>query len=230
MAMKKKFLGLALAAAVALPATGVYAYDVNPSTDGKKQLLEMDKDETGEVTIPINGKVENKQGQVSGRIEVELPSKMAFVVQPDGTLPSTKYTIKNNSSDVNIQLAVSSFKGGKAITDGSTGGIQLLPKNNFNGANANDKYRNQISLELSKIDASEPAIDLGDFANATPDERKLGRIDAQDTADIWLRGTAGTKDSAKLDESSLEADKKTDVDSKGAQENFELVFSISKID
>lgn len=226
MAMKKKFLGLALAAAVALPATGVYAYDVNPSTDGKKQLLEMDKDETGEVTIPINGKVENKQGQVSGRIEVELPSKMAFVVQPDGTLPSTKYTIKNNSSDVNIQLAVSSFQGGKAITDGSTGGIQLLSKDVFDDVNVDERYRNQVSLELSKIGAGE--IDLGDFANVAPNDRKLGTIDAQGTADIWLRGTAGTKGSAKPNESSFSDDQKTDVDSKGAQENFELVFSISK--
>lgn len=226
MAMKKKFLGLALAAAVALPATGVYAYDANPSTDGKKQLLEMDKDETGEVTIPINGIVKNKQGQVSGRIEVELPSKMAFVVQPNGTLPSTKYTIKNNSSDVNIQLAVSSFKGGKAITDGSTGGIQLLSKTKFSETEVTNRYRNQVSLELSKIGEGE--IDLGDFANVAPDDRKLGTIDAQGTADIWLRGTAGTKDSAKSNENSFSDDQKTDVDSKGAQENFELVFSISK--
>lgn len=225
MAMKKKFLGLALAAAVALPATGVYAYDVNPSTDGKKQLLEMDKDETGEVTIPINGSVENKQGQVSGRIEVELPSKMAFVVQADGTLPSTKYTIKNNSSDVNIQLAVSSFTGGKNIDNGSTGGIQLLPKADFSGGTTT-KYRNQVSLELTKVNPTEGAIDLGNFGQLTPDAKKLGRIDAQGTADIWLKGTAGTKPSTDSPSQATQ----TDVDSKGAQENFELVFSISKID
>ena len=227
MAMKKKFLGLALAAAVALPATGVYAYDVNPSADGKKQLLEMDKDETGEVTIPINGIVENKQGQVPDRIEVELPSKMSFVVDPNGNLPSTKYTIKNNSANVDIQLAVSSFKGGTTNTgDGSTGGIQLLSKSNFTGSGGADaKYRNQISLELSKIDASQSAIDLGDFRQLDPDAKKLGRINAQGTADLWLRGKAGTKASTGADS----ANTQTDVDSKGAQEDFELVFSISKV-
>lgn len=225
MAMKKKFLGLALAAAVALPATGVYAYDVNTSTDGKKQLLEMDKDETGDVTITVNGRVENKQGQVPDRIEVELPSKMAFVVQPDGTLPSTKYTIKNNSSDVNIQLAVSSFQGGTKNTgDGSTGGIQLLSKEQFElESGASNKYRNQVSLQLTKIGSGE--IDLGNFNALNPGDKKLGTINAKDTADLWLKGTAGTKPST----GSSSATGQTDVDSKGAQENFELVFSISKI-
>ena len=90
MAMKKKFLGLALAA------TSVYAAN-------DTQSIEMGKNDTKNVTVPVSGTIRNKQGQApEGRIEVELPTKMAFTVDQDGNLPSTTYTVQNKSQDVNI--------------------------------------------------------------------------------------------------------------------------------
>ena len=81
MAMKKKFLGLAMAAAIALPATSAYAAPVviEDATKGTK-TLQMDINETSDVTVPVTGSVTDKNGNLPQRIEVVLPSKMAFTV------------------------------------------------------------------------------------------------------------------------------------------------------
>lgn len=228
MAMKKRFLGLAMAAAITLPTVLTSAAYAATTTVGDKQVVEMGKDESENVTVPVTGTIRNKQGQVADRIEVELPSKMAFTVDADGNLPETKYTIKNNSANVNIELAVDSFTGGSDIKDGSTGGINLLSKNDFNSQNSSGGlYRNQISLGLTKVNGTDE-VDLGDFKQLTAAQRKLGVIQHGQMVELKLRGQAGTNESAKSSESSMDVAQKTDVDTKGATDNFELVFSIKK--
>ena len=99
MAMKKKFLGLALAAAVALPATGVYADTIN-----------IGENESRNHQVTVNGSVLGKDGSVpAGRIEVELPTAMQFTVHEDGQLTGVEYTV-NNSGSVPVQVLVSSFQ------------------------------------------------------------------------------------------------------------------------
>ncbi|MFN8605392.1 MAG: hypothetical protein U0Z74_04955 [Romboutsia timonensis] len=72
MAMKKKFLGLALATMVALPATTAFA----ATPEGYKSI-EMGETETQQVQIPVTGSIKNKDGSApAGRIEVELPTKI----------------------------------------------------------------------------------------------------------------------------------------------------------
>lgn len=228
MAMKKKFLGLAMAAAITLPTVLTSAAYAATTTVGDKQVVEMGKDESENVTVPVTGTIRNKQGQVADRIEVELPSKMAFTVDADGNLPETKYTIKNNSANVNIELAVDSFTGGSDIKDGSTGGINLLSKSEFTSQNGSGGlYRNQISLGLTKVNGTEE-VDLGNFQKLNSDQRKLGTIQHGQMVELKLRGEAGKKESAKLGEESTPVDQKTDVDAKGATDNFELVFSVKK--
>ena len=53
MAMKKKFLGLAMAAMVALPATSVYAWDKNGNTlsGNESDIMTQDVTVTGEVKV-----------------------------------------------------------------------------------------------------------------------------------------------------------------------------------
>ncbi len=215
MAMKKKFLGLALAAAVALPATTAYAAN-------DTQSIEMGKNETKNVTVPVSGSIRNKKGQApEGRIEVELPTKMAFTVDQDGNLPSTTYTVQNKSQDVNIDLSVASFSGGSNSAGQSTG-IKLHAKGGVSSERDN-KYRNEIELKLtnSKEDIE---IDLGGFNTSGGNGTNLATINAGETKSIVLSGVAGTKTST----SNGVSGDGTDVDSKGANEEFNLVFSIKK--
>lgn len=214
MAMKKKFLGLALAAAVALPATTAYA--ANDTT----KTVEMGKNETQNVTVPVSGTIRTNQGQApEGRIEVELPTKMAFTVDQDGKLPSTTYTIQNRSKDVSIDVSVASFSGG-AGSAGNSNGIKLYQKNQVSNSRT-EKYRNEIELQLTNTKGNKE-IDLGNFNALSGDQTKLATIDAGDTNSIVLSGVAGNKPSNDLGLGD------TDVDSKGATEDFNLVFSIKK--
>ena len=214
MAMKKKFLGLALAAAVALPATTAYAAN-------DTQSIEMGKNETQNVTVPISGTIRNNQGQApEGRIEVELPTKMAFTVDQDGNLPSTTYTIQNRSQDVSIDVSVASFSGGSTATAGNSTGIKLHQKNQVSNSRT-EKYRNEIELQLTNPKGNKE-IDLGNFNALSGSDTKLATIAAGDTNSIVLSGVAGKKPSNDLGLGDA------DVDSKGATEDFNLVFSIKK--
>lgn len=213
MAMKKKFLGLALAAAVALPATTAYA-----ANDTK--TVEMGKNETQNVTVPVSGTIKNSQGQApEGRIEVELPTKMAFTVDQEGNFTDTTYTIQNKSKDVSIDVSVASFSGGSDSAGNSTG-IKLHQKGEVSGSRT-DKYRNEIELQLTNSKDNKE-IDLGNFNALSGSQTKLATIAAGDTNSIVLSGVAGKKLSNELGLSGA------DVDSKGATEDFNLVFSIKK--
>lgn len=212
MAMKKKFLGLALAAAVALPATTAYAAD-------DTQSIEMGKNETKNVRVPVSGSIRNKQGQApEGRIEVELPTKMAFTVDEEGNLPRTTYTIQNRSKDISIDVSVASFSGGSTATEGGSDGIKLHPSNTVTG-HREDRYRNEIELKLTNEDNSKN-IDLGNFKTLDETQKQLATVDSGETNSIVLSGVAGTKESTDVGA--------TGVDSKGANEEFNLVFSIKK--
>ena len=214
MAMKKKFLGLALAAAVALPATTAYAAN-------DTQSVEMGKNDTQNVTVPISGTIRNHQGQApEGRIEVELPTKMAFTVDQDGNLPSTTYTIQNRSQDVSIDVSVASFSGGSTATAGGSDGIKLHQSGTVTG-HREDKYRNEIELKLTNAKDSSKNIDLGNFKSLNESQRLLATVASGETNSIVLSGVAGKKTSDDVSGDST-------VDSKGATEDFNLVFSIKK--
>lgn len=229
MAMKKKFLGLAMAAMVAVPATSAYAAPVVTPVDDATQKLEMDVNNTGEVTVPVTGTVQTKDGQQPQRIEVVLPSKLAFTVDKDGNFIDTNCEIENKSNNVDINISVHSFNGGSPVENGSGDGIQLLTKDEFDGKGGRDHiYRNQIRLSLSKVGKSgsqDPgdAVDLGKCNSLAPDAKKLGTLKAGNKTTLQLTGEAGTKDSGEAGLADGE-----DVDSKGAKENFNLVFSITK--
>lgn len=217
MAMKKKFLGLALAAAVALPATTAYAAN-------DTQSIEMGKNETQNVEVPVSGSIRNKQGQApEGRIEVELPTKMAFTVDEEGNLSRTNYTIQNRSKDESIDVSVASFSGGSTATAGGSDGIKLHPSNTVTGDRGN-KYRNEIELKLTNAQDALKSVDLGGFKNiSNENEKLLATVKPGGTNSIVLSGVAGTKPSEHAT-----SDDGTDVDTKGTSEEFNLVFSIKK--
>ena len=145
MAMKKKFLGLALAAAVALPATGVYADTTDTINIGENQSRNHQ--------VTVNGSVLGKDGSVpAGRIEVELPTAMQFTVHEDGQLTGVEYTV-NNSGSVPVQVLVSSFQK-------TEGNITLKAEHEIN----NELDRSNVNLQLNGVVGGQPkSIDLGDL-------------------------------------------------------------------
>lgn len=220
MAMKKKFLGLAVAAMVAIPATGVYAAPTITDIGNDNIKLEANGD-TAEYEIPVTGYVTDDEGEKPQRIEVELPSKMAFTVNQDSSVTETDYTIRNRSTNTAIELSVGSFSGGLNTSNGEGNGIQLLSKSKFDTQTASNLFRNQISLTLANTDGQHE-VDLGDYKT----QPKLAKIEAGRNTVIKLKGKAGTKTS----ETAPGASNGTDVDSQGAQQDFDLVFSIKKVE
>lgn len=116
MAMKKKFLGLALAITMALPMGTAFA-DTN--------TIGGDLNDTLTPEVKITGSVKNSTGQApAGRLEVELPTTMSFTVDQDGNFKGVDYKVTNNSS-VGITVGVSQFKEGNPAENG---GIILKTK------------------------------------------------------------------------------------------------------
>ena len=102
MAMKKKFLGLALATMVAMPATGVYAA-------GNTQTITGKDTSTLNHTIPVTGSVTKSNGLAAdGQITVELPTAMAFAVNEKGEFSGATYEVSNQSG-CGIDISVSQF-------------------------------------------------------------------------------------------------------------------------
>ena len=89
MAMKKKFLGLALATMVALPATSVYAA-------GDNNIINGVDTQTYTQNVKVSGSVSNKQGIApAGKIEVELPTSMTFSVDEASNFKGVEYNVQN---------------------------------------------------------------------------------------------------------------------------------------
>lgn len=210
MAMKKKFLGLAMAAAVALPASSAYA----AGTTGTQTI----NSDNSNVQVEVTGEVLNKDGQKPQKMEVVLPSKMAFTVDATGDLQGTQFEIANNSTNVDINVSVAEFTGGRTLTNGSGEGIEVVDEDRF--SDGTGFYRNQVKLSLGKVGSNDP-LDLGTLRKSPSTvERKVATIDSGQKATLELKGKAGSE--------SVSSKNATDVDTKGATDDFKLVFSISK--
>lgn len=198
MAMKKKFLGLALAAAVALPATSAYA-DTTTITGNDTETLTQD--------VTVSGTVRKSTGEApAGKLEVELPTTMAFTVDEEGNFNGANYKVTNRSA-VGIRLSVAEFR----ETD-SNGGITL---NRVTGFNPVDKDRANIAMSLDgNVDGSFTSVDLSQVTAGT--EAKVLDVGANDAGILRLSGVAGTKK------------ENVDLESKGAKEDFTLVFKVKK--
>lgn len=198
MAMKKKFLGLALAAAVALPATSAYA-DTTTITGNDTETLTQD--------VTVSGTVRKSTGEApAGKLEVELPTTMAFTVDEEGNFNGANYKVTNRSA-VGIRLSVAEFR----ETD-SNGGITL---NRVTGFNPADKDRANIAMSLDgNVDGSFTSVDLSQVTAGT--EENVLDVGANDAGILRLSGVAGTKK------------ENVDLESKGAKEDFTLVFKVKK--
>lgn len=207
MAMKKKFLGLALAAAVALPATGVYA-----DTIGGTQ------NQTLNHTVTVTGTVSNKKGIApEGKIEVELPTAMKFRVDQDGTFEGSDFRVENKSK-VGIDVFVDEFR------TNAGGNITVKEKNDL-VTNKSTLDRSNVYLELTgNVGGTPKTIDLKTVSEKTQEnDKKILNVSGGSTGLIQLQGGAGTA----LASGSSE-DSPAGIDANGASGDFTLIYKIKK--
>lgn len=209
MAMKKKFLGLALATMVAMPATGVYANGTT-SNGATHNLIQSanPQDQSVETTIPVNGEVLNSENK-SGKIQVEIPTAMAFAVKSDSKIEGTQYEVRNLGAD-SIDISVASFTK-------STGNIDIRTAAEISGDTGGTTYtRKDVSLILNgSANGTKKSVDLGEINQGQISEKQVATIPANGNQTITLTGTAGKKEDSDLNKS-------------GTDGSFNLSFRISK--
>lgn len=143
MAMKKKFLGLAMAAMVALPAAA-YA-----------DTFQWDEGATKDVEVTVSGSVKNANGLApQGKLEVELPVSMDFSVDQNGTFVGTSYKVTNKSQH-NVGVSVANF----SETD-PNGGITILSTSQ--SSSIDSKGRDNVIIAL--VGDNKQYVDLGEFS------------------------------------------------------------------
>ena len=208
MAMKKKFLGLAMAAMVAMPATSVYAFNANGET------LTGNDTETMTQDVTVTGEVKSSQGTVAqGRLEVILPTSLAFSVDQEGNFTNVNYSVTNNSK-CPITVGVQQFSETNKKDDE---GIVLKDKNE----DMSQLARNNVQMALvgdNGSTGSKRYVDLGaaDTQNLAQPQEILD-VPSNQTKVIQLLGNAGkNKD---LDSATVQ---------KGTTETFTVVFAVKK--
>lgn len=200
MAMKKKFLGLAMAAMVALPAAA-YA-----------DTAQWNEGETKDVNVTVSGSVKSNTGIApQGKLEVELPVSMDFSVDQNGTFSGTSYKVTNRSQH-DVAVSVADFK-----ETNTQGGIKLLGTSKLSDLNSTGK-RNEVIMAL--VGDGNVHVDLGAFNKTTDSQKKLLVVPKNNgVGTIRLEGIAGTREMDTVDNVSNDT---------GVAEKFELVFQIKK--
>lgn len=201
MAMKKKFLGLAMAAMVALPAAA-YADTTFQWNEGQPQ----------NVDVTVTGSVKSSTGIApQGKLEVELPVSMDFSVDQNGTFTGTSYNVTNRSQH-DVAVSVADFK-----ETNKQGGIKLLGTSELSNLNSTGK-RNEVIMAL--VGDGNVHVDLGAFNKTTDSQKNLLVVPKNNgVGTIRLEGIAGTKDMDTVGNVSNDT---------GVAETFELVFQIKK--
>lgn len=203
MAMKKKFLGLAMAAMVAMPMTTAFAA-------GQKDTVIFEDSKPYYHTVPVSGNIDKGNGTAAtGQIKVELPTSMAFSVDKAGNFQGCNFDV-DNKSESPIAVYVSEF-------NTVQGGITIKSKSEFSQSSLKSSLnRSNVYLELKGTESE--SVDLYDFLDKKITEKKVLSVEENNMRTITLTGGAGTasdSDSGNLDTT-------------GASGKFSLVFKIQK--
>lgn len=209
MAMKKRFLGLAMAAMVAMPASSAYAWTA--SADG--DTLTGNNTETMTQNVTVTGDIKSSQGTVSqGRLEVILPTTMAFSIDQSGNFTNVNYKVTNNSPEA-ISVGVQQFRktkttGGITLKDKDASGMDTLTRDNVqmalvgdNGSGSTPRYVDLGASATQNLTSTQPLID----------------VESKQTGIIQLLGNAGKNTSSESAELQ-----------KGMTEQFTIVFEVKK--
>ena len=208
MAMKKRFLGLAMAAMVAMPATSVHAFNANGDT------ITGNETETMTQNVTVTGEVKSNQGTVAqGRLEVVLPTSMAFSVDQNSNFTNVDYSVTNNSP-CDITVGVQQFSETNTKTDE---GIVLKDKD----TDMSTLARNNVQMALVGDNGSGSTrryVDLGAASTQSLTQpTDILDVPSNQTKVIQLLGNAGkdkSQDSTKVQN--------------GTTETFTVVFAVKK--
>lgn len=189
--MKKKLLSLLMAGAV-VAGTSVQAF-AQTYIDNDTQTIDAN--------VTVSGTISDQNGNApSGKIQVEVPTKLTFTVDAKGNFKAAQYAIKNSGS-APVQVLVGDFQ-----ETNTSGGI-TLKKHSESLAGAN-----RATVQLALV-GNNDYVDLANVsAKATT---PISIIAAGDTNNIQLKGAAGTTPDGSLDQS-------------GESEDFNLIFKIKK--
>lgn len=200
MAMKKKFLGLAMAAAIALPASSAYAAN-NTLTGNSNDKLKQSVTVTGVVNKSDNA-------SPNGTLTVELPTTLSFTVDKDGVFSGAQYQVTNKSSE-SITVAVAEF----SETDYSdTSGIKLQPTTK---SSEEMQALDRRNIQLALVGDNKAYVDLSNQDEVKSKKTLLTVEGNNSTGTIHLLGEAGKT-------------KTGYAETAGASETFNLVFEIKK--
>ncbi len=199
MSMKKKFLALALAGAVAMPLTANASGTLSHIVTGNDT-----QDQFGQVTV--NGVVQTQTGQApDGQISVELPTSMGFTVAQDSSvITAGAYTVQNKGKNP-VSVSVVDFTETQPTT-----GITVETNAGFN---ANSKKRSVVSMTLTGDNSN--VVDLGAFKTSKAEQQLISAVPAAGQSTMTLNVVAGTKQD-------------TNADTNGIQEDFVVKFKIHK--
>lgn len=170
MTMKKRFLGLALAAMVAVPATTAYADTISgPDTTPLTQ------------NVKVSGTVKKSDGTApEGKIEVELPTTLSFTVDQKGNVQGADYSVTNRSSKPVI-VSVQSF-------EDTTPGSGIILKAGSAIQSSTDK-RNVVALSLVGAPVIGSPAQTLDLSSVSGDD--ILQVAKGSTGVMTLSGIAG---------------------------------------
>ena len=172
------------------------------STSNRNIRNKVSGSDTSELTttVPIEGIIKGNDGSLpAGRIEVELPTSMAFTVDKDGNFnAATTYNI-NNKSDVDIEVFLMSF------TETQPNGGITVKKDDIKQSD----NRGTVNLDIQ-----------GNRGNARLYHKdnlntKLSEIGPQSISSLVLTGSAGKGN-------------EPTIDNNGVAEDFTMTFKIRK--
>ncbi len=206
--MKKKFLALALAAAVMAPTTSAFAQTTITKDEGKNtQTVGGSSDYSHSADVEINGEVRKADGSAAaGKIEVELPLTTTFTVHKDGRFQGSNFDIINHGGE-EVNVAVESF------TEGDSKGGIIIDSEMDESSNS-EKDRNTVRLYLQHtIEGATNGFNL----NSEVANQNVGNIKPSNRASFSLMGIAGIRTN------------NSDAETNGVRENFTLRFKIKKV-
>lgn len=202
MSMKKKFLALALAGAVAMPVVANASANLVQNSDDTKPAFG---------NVGVTGVVESSTGQApAGRIQVELPSAMTFTVNKNGnvTVPNNYEVYNQGAKPVKVEVV------GFTETNPSAG-INIVNKSTFSSG-TDQNHRSDVALTLQGTGSE---VDLSSALSSTNTGVIFDSLAAGDRRQITLRAIAGTKaDTGAGNETEL---------SQGIDEDFSIQFKIT---
>lgn len=173
MSMKKKFLALALAGAVAMP---VVANATQTKTEMGTEGTPLD------TTVGIEGTVASDTGMApAGKIQVELPTAMVFTVNKNGSFDTAQNYSIHNQGTKEISVKITGFteqKKDDGITIGNFNTIKTSPTNTS---------RSTVGLRLTG-DTTPVDLTVGMTEQTLFDGITPGSNDQ-----MTLEGVAGTK-------------------------------------